>query len=275
MDDIFALHRGTAPLLVSVPHDGSEIPPRSPRAWPNARAARPTPTGTSSRLYDVARELGASILVPRYSRYVIDLNRPPDDTSLYPGQNTTGLCPAVQFTGEPVYLEGQAPDDGRDRRARRDATGARTTKRCRRTAAPARRAWPRRVVGRPLDPRQRLAVPVRRPPAGPQPRHRRRRELLAGAAGSGSKRVLAAQSRIRLGRQWPLQGRLHHAPLRRSGATASTRCSWRSASASTWTRTVRMGRCTRARAEHAALCSRRCMKNGLHPGPALRPADAG
>lgn len=49
------------------------------------------------------------MLVPRYSRYVIDLNRPPDDTSLYPGQNTTGLCPAVQFTGAPVYLEGQAP----------------------------------------------------------------------------------------------------------------------------------------------------------------------
>src|SRR5690606_17082234 len=40
----------------------------------------------------------------------VDLNRPQDDTSLYPGQNTTGLCPAVQFSGEPVYLEGQAPD---------------------------------------------------------------------------------------------------------------------------------------------------------------------
>jgi len=48
--------------------------------------------------------------VPRYSRYVIDLNRPPDDVSLYPGQNTTGLCPIVQFSGEPVYLEGQLPD---------------------------------------------------------------------------------------------------------------------------------------------------------------------
>ena len=111
MDGIFELHRGTAPLLVSLPHDGSEIPPELRRAWSNARASRPTPTGMSSRLYDVARALGASILRPRYSRYVVDLNRPPDDTSLYPGQNTTGLCPAVQFTGAPVYLEGQAPDE--------------------------------------------------------------------------------------------------------------------------------------------------------------------
>ena len=56
-----------------------------------------------SRLYAFARELGASILVPRYSRYVVDLNRPPDDTSLYPGQNTTGLCPLVTFDNQPLY----------------------------------------------------------------------------------------------------------------------------------------------------------------------------
>jgi N-formylglutamate deformylase len=110
MDAIFELHRGTAPLLVSVPHDGSEIPPSlSARMTERARIA-PDTDWHVSRLYDVARALGASILRPRYSRYVVDLNRPPDDTSLYPGQNTTGLCPAVQFTGEPVYIDGQAPD---------------------------------------------------------------------------------------------------------------------------------------------------------------------
>jgi len=40
----------------------------------------------------------------------VDLNRPPDDTSLYPGQNTTGLCPLLQFSGEPVYRDGAQPD---------------------------------------------------------------------------------------------------------------------------------------------------------------------
>lgn len=104
------LHRGNAPLLVSLPHDGSEIPAAlAARMTPEARGA-PDTDWHVSRLYAFARELGASILVPRLSRYVIDLNRGEDDTSLYPGQNTTGLVPLVRFTGEPVYLPGQEPE---------------------------------------------------------------------------------------------------------------------------------------------------------------------
>lgn len=109
--DTFALHRGTAPLLVSVPHDGSAIPPElAARMVERARIA-PDTDWHVARLYEVARALGASILQPRFSRYVVDLNRPPDDVSLYPGQNTTGLCPLVQFTGDPVYRDGQVPDE--------------------------------------------------------------------------------------------------------------------------------------------------------------------
>ena len=110
MTDVFTLHRGDAPLLLSLPHDGSLIPPAlAQRMVPAARRA-PDTDWHVSRLYAFARELGASILVPRHSRYVVDLNRPEDDVSLYPGQNTTGLCPIVQFSGEPVYLEDQGPD---------------------------------------------------------------------------------------------------------------------------------------------------------------------
>jgi N-formylglutamate deformylase len=108
--ETFTLHRGSAPLLVSLPHDGSEIPSGlAARMTPEARRA-PDTDWHVSRLYAFARELGASILVPRHSRYVIDLNRGEDDTSLYPGQNTTGLVPLVRFTGEAIYLPGQAPD---------------------------------------------------------------------------------------------------------------------------------------------------------------------
>ena len=107
--DTYTLHRGTAPLLISLPHDGSTIPAElAARMTASARRA-PDTDWHVSKLYAFARDLGASVLVPEYSRYVVDLNRPPDDTSLYPGQNTTGLCPAVQFTGEAVYLDGQAP----------------------------------------------------------------------------------------------------------------------------------------------------------------------
>ena len=109
-DAIFSLHRGSAPLLVSLPHDGSAIPPAlAARMTPEARRA-PDTDWHVAQLYAFARELGASILVPKHSRYVIDLNRGEDDTSLYPGQNTTGLVPLRRFTGEPVYLPGREPD---------------------------------------------------------------------------------------------------------------------------------------------------------------------
>ena len=110
MDGICTLHRGSAPLLISLPHDGSAIPAAlAERMTPEARRA-PDTDWHVSRLYAFARELGASILVPKHSRYVIDLNRGEDDTSLYPGQNTTGLVPLVRFNGAPVYLPGQEPD---------------------------------------------------------------------------------------------------------------------------------------------------------------------
>jgi len=118
--DTFTLHRGTAPLLVSVPHDGTYVPDAiAARLVPDARRV-PDTDWHIARLYAFAKELGASIIVPTHSRYVVDLNRGEDDVSLYPGQNTTGLCPVVRFSGDPVYLEGQAPSED-EVRARVDA----------------------------------------------------------------------------------------------------------------------------------------------------------
>ena len=107
--DIYTLHQGTAPLLVSLPHDGTALPDDiATRMTASARRV-PDTDWHVSRLYAFARDMGASVIVPRHSRYVVDLNRSEDDVSLYPGQNTTGLCPIVQFSGEPVYLEGHTP----------------------------------------------------------------------------------------------------------------------------------------------------------------------
>lgn len=110
-NNIFQLHVGTSPLLISLPHDGSMIPDDlQMRMQVSARSA-PDTDWYVSRLYDFAKSMGATVLQPHYSRYVIDLNRPPDDTSLYPGQNTTGLCPIKQFSGEAVYVAGQTPSE--------------------------------------------------------------------------------------------------------------------------------------------------------------------
>jgi len=107
--DTFTLHQGTAPLLVSLPHDGTHVPQHIAERLTDTARRVPDTDWHVSRLYAFARQMGASILVPNHSRYVVDLNRSEDDVSLYPGQNTTGLCPIVQFSGEPVYREGQTP----------------------------------------------------------------------------------------------------------------------------------------------------------------------
>ena len=106
----FELHRGTLPLLVSLPHNGTDIPDDIRAVLVDEAQSAPDTDWFVDRLYDFAMALGASVLKPRYSRYVIDLNRPPDDTSLYPGQNTTGLCPTLAFSGRPIYRDGKAPD---------------------------------------------------------------------------------------------------------------------------------------------------------------------
>lgn len=119
-DAVLHLHRGDAPLLVSIPHDGTRVPDDiAGRLTPEA-AQVPDTDWYVSRLYGFAHALGASVLVPKYARYVIDLNRSEDDVSLYPGQNTTGLCPVVRFDGGPVYQPGQQPgaDEVRQRVAR-------------------------------------------------------------------------------------------------------------------------------------------------------------
>jgi N-formylglutamate deformylase len=120
MADTYRLRRGTTPLLLSFPHVGTEIAPHlAERLTPRALDVEDT-DWFLDRLYAFAGDLGASLLVPRSSRYVIDLNRPSDNRPMYAGRNNTELCPTRHFTGEPIYREGQAPGEAevRERVAR-------------------------------------------------------------------------------------------------------------------------------------------------------------
>jgi N-formylglutamate deformylase len=104
----FLFHQGTQPLLLSIPHVGTYVPPAIATRLTDEARRVPDTDWHLDRLYAFARELGASVLQATHSRYVVDLNRPPDDQSLYPGQATTGLCPGLTFDGTPVYADGQA-----------------------------------------------------------------------------------------------------------------------------------------------------------------------
>lgn len=116
-DPICLLHRGTAPLLISMPHVGTWLPPEVRPQFTEVAAVLQDTDWHLDRLYDFAADMGASLLQARVSRYVVDVNRPPDDESLYPGQTTTGLCPTETFGGEPLYPDLKAPDaTERDRR---------------------------------------------------------------------------------------------------------------------------------------------------------------
>jgi N-formylglutamate deformylase len=107
--NIYTLHQGNAPLLISLPHNGHDLPlDLRDRLTPTALRT-PDTDWHIAQLYDFAHGLGASMLVPRYSRYVVDLNRPPDGAALYPGQGETGLCPTSTFAREPIYQAGLEP----------------------------------------------------------------------------------------------------------------------------------------------------------------------
>ena len=110
-DAVCTLHRGRSPLLVSVPHIGTAIPD-DVGAQLLPRALRTEDADWHlDRLYAFATEVGASLLVPRFARYVVDLNRPPENTPMYPGLNNTELCPTRTFGGEPLYRDDRTPDE--------------------------------------------------------------------------------------------------------------------------------------------------------------------
>ena len=111
LNPIYTLRQGSTPLLISMPHVGTLIP-EDQRGRYQPRALQTEDTDWHlERLYgEIADRLGASLIVPRHSRFLIDLNRPPEDTPMYPGAANTELCPTRFFTGEPLYLAGQEPD---------------------------------------------------------------------------------------------------------------------------------------------------------------------
>ena len=105
-------------MLVSMPHIGTDIPLELQNSYlPRALDVEDTDWHLA-QLYDFLPALGISVLQPRYSRYVIDLNRPPDDVPMYPGASNTELCPTHFFSGDALYKPGQEPSSQEVQRRR-------------------------------------------------------------------------------------------------------------------------------------------------------------
>ena len=114
--EVYSAFSGNLPLLVSVPHDGCHVPEEIRAGMTESGLALPDTDWHVAELYDFARDLGASMQVANYSRYVVDLNRSAADEVLYPGALVTGLCPEQTFAGEAIYTEGGVDDAEKARR---------------------------------------------------------------------------------------------------------------------------------------------------------------
>jgi len=108
--NVFDVISGDSPVVLGQPHSGTFVP--------EALFARLNTNGQGladtdwhiTRLY---KELlpGATIVKSNLHRYVIDANRDPSGVSLYPGQNTTTLCPVTDFDGQSIWQDGQQPTE--------------------------------------------------------------------------------------------------------------------------------------------------------------------
>ena len=107
----YRYRRGASPLIVSMPHVGTFVPHSVGRTLNDCAVRRPDTDWHLPRLYDFVDDLDATVVMANYSRYVIDVNRPPDGANLYPGRDTPKLCPTDTFDRQPLYRGGE-PDAG-------------------------------------------------------------------------------------------------------------------------------------------------------------------
>ncbi|SHM67665.1 N-formylglutamate deformylase [Roseibium suaedae] len=104
----FEVTQGDSPVILGVPHAGTHVPQD---IWAMLNDTGKVLADTDWHVDRLYRDLlpGATMVRANFHRYVIDANRDPADVSLYPGQNTTSLCPTTDFDGRPIYLEGAEP----------------------------------------------------------------------------------------------------------------------------------------------------------------------
>lgn len=106
----FSVTKGDGPIVLGQPHGGTFVPADLfARLNPNGQGLSDTDWHIN-RLYDGLLDR-VTVVQSHVHRYVIDANRDPAGVSLYPGQNTTTLCPTSDFDGEAIWQDGQAPSE--------------------------------------------------------------------------------------------------------------------------------------------------------------------
>ena len=94
--------QGAGPVILGLPHTGTWLPAAIQSRLNDRGRVLSDTDWHIHRLYDGLLP-GVTTVRATFHRYVIDANRGPDDESLYPGQNTTGLVPLTDFDGQPIW----------------------------------------------------------------------------------------------------------------------------------------------------------------------------
>jgi N-formylglutamate deformylase len=111
-EPLYEYSPGETPLLISFPHSGTYVPQELAARLTAEALDLPDTDWFVPQLYGFHPELGASAIQATHSRYVADLNRPPDGAALYPGRRETAVCPVETFAGERLYRQGEEPTPG-------------------------------------------------------------------------------------------------------------------------------------------------------------------
>ncbi len=107
---VFEVKQGTSPVILGFPHTGTDVPADIwERLDDNGRLLADTDWHIH-HLYDGLLKNQTSVRAT-FHRYVLDANRDPSGTSLYPGQNTTGLIPETDFDGKAIWKTGAEPTE--------------------------------------------------------------------------------------------------------------------------------------------------------------------
>ncbi len=107
------------PVVASIPHAGTWLPPGyGKKLASDDMRTLPMTDWHLPLLFDFLPALGVTVIAANVSRFVIDLNRPPDSVALYPGRFETGLVPLESFDGAPIFAD--PPTDKDIAGARRD-----------------------------------------------------------------------------------------------------------------------------------------------------------
>ena len=109
MNSTYSLTSGSVGMLISMPHNGQLIPKKIAKSMTESGLSVADTDWYMDKLYDFANSMGIYTLTPKYSRYVIDLNRDPNGIVLYSGADNTELCPTTAFDLSPLYLQNQEP----------------------------------------------------------------------------------------------------------------------------------------------------------------------